>query len=95
MATLITPSGTLKVVQPKNGSTVFTAAEIHDLIEGYLECVYLSDGRLMWINEDGKRQGLAPNMVATFVALNRLQRGDVIVGNAVITTRSEAGEEEL
>ncbi|MGB8344715.1 MAG: DUF3846 domain-containing protein, partial [Ktedonobacteraceae bacterium] len=63
------------------------------LVDGYLECVYLRDGRIMWINEEGKLQGLQPNMIATFLALKVLQRGDLIVGNAVITSLAEAGEE--
>ena len=91
MATCLSPSGEIRTISPQNGAT-FTADELHTLVEGYLECVYLHDGRIMWINEEGKLRGLPPNMAATFMALDVLQRGDVIVGNAVITTLAEAGE---
>lgn len=92
MATFITPAGEIRKISPQNGTT-FTADELHALVEGYLECVYLPDGRIMWINEEGKLQGLPLNMVATFLALDALQRGDVIVGNAVITSTVEVGED--
>ncbi len=92
MATLITPEGKISTITPKNG-LAFTTDELHSLVDGYLECVYLSNGRLMWIDEEGKLKDKRPNMVATFIALDVLMPGDVIVGNAVITTLSEAGEE--
>ena len=64
MATLITPSGKITAVTPKDGTTSFTANEIHALVDGDLECVRLRDGRIMWIDEEGKaRSGKQPNMV--------------------------------
>jgi len=93
MAILISPTGKMSKISPQNG-TVFTSDELHTLVDGYLECVYLPDGRLMWINEEGKLKGKQPNMVATFLALKVLQHGDLIVGPAVITTLREIGEEE-
>jgi len=93
MAILISPAGKMNKISPQNG-TAFTADELHILVDGYLECVYLPDGRLMWIDEEGKLKGKQPNMVATFLALEVLQRGDLIVGPAVITTLRETGEEE-
>lgn len=92
MATLITPTGNITTVTPTNGVS-FSANEIHELVDGSLECVRLRDGRLMWVDEEGKVKGKPANLVATMLALDILQRGDVIVGNAVITTLAEAGEE--
>ncbi len=91
MATLITPSGKVEAITPRNGAT-FSADEMHELVDGYLECLRLRDGRIMWFDEEGKLKRKPPNMVATFIALDVLQRGDVIVGNAVITTLAEAGK---
>jgi hypothetical protein len=93
MATLITPSGKLEAITPTNGVT-FTGDELHDLVDGFLECVYLSDSLILWIDEEGKLHGKQPNMVATLLALDVLQHDDVIVGTAVLTTRIEAGEDE-
>jgi drug/metabolite transporter superfamily protein YnfA len=91
MATLITASGKVEAITLRNGAT-FSADEIHELVGGYLECVRLRDGRIMWFDEEGKLKGKPPNMVATFIALDALARDDVIVGHAVITTLAEAGE---
>jgi hypothetical protein len=93
MAIRIVPSGAITTITPNNG-TIFTANEIHTLVDGYLECLVLPDGRLMWIDEEGKLKRKLPNLVATFMALDVLQRGDVIVGDAVMTTRAEAGEDD-
>jgi hypothetical protein len=93
MATLIHASGKIEAITPNNG-TVFSGTEIHTLVDGLLECLVLPDGRLMWIDEEGKLKGRLPNLVATFMALEVLQHGDVIVGDAVITTRAEAGEDD-
>jgi hypothetical protein len=93
MATLIHPSGKIEAIMPTNGNA-FTANEIHALVDGYLECLTLPDGRLMWLDEEGKLKEKVLNLVATFLALDVLQHGDTIVGTAVITTRAEAGEAE-
>ena len=92
LATLIYPTGKITAVTRDNG-TAFTATEIHALVDASLVCVCLRDGRIMWIDDEGKLKGKQPNMGATFLALDVLQSGDVIVGNAVITTLAEAGEE--
>lgn len=91
MALLITPDGRMRTVSPQNG-TAFTAAEIQALVEGWLECVHLRDGRLMWVNEEGKLRRLPQNPLATMLARSVLYPGDVIVGPAVVMTRQEAGE---
>lgn len=91
MAILLTPSGTVKAIIPTNGVN-FSGDELHRLVDGYLECLRLRDGRLMWFDDEGKVKGKPVNLVATLLALAVLQRGDVIVGNAVITTLAEAGE---
>jgi len=91
MALLITPDGKTCAVSPKNGSA-FTAAEIQALVEGWLEYVRLRDGRLMWINEEGKLRRLPHNPLATMLARSALRPGDSIVGPVVVTTRQEAGE---
>jgi hypothetical protein len=93
MATLIHPSGKIEAITPTNG-TPFTAHEIHTLVDGLLECLALPDGRLMWIDEEGKLKRKLTNVVATLMALDVLLHGDVIVGDAVITTRAEAGEDD-
>lgn len=91
MAIRITPSGKIEAITPTNG-TAFSASEIYEQVGGYLECLRLRDGRIMWFDEEGKLKGKPANMVATFLILDVLSRGDLIVGTAVLTSLAEAGE---
>ena len=70
----------------------FTTEELGALVEGWLDCVHLPHGRLLWINTEGKQHGLPSNPLATILARSRLQPGDYIAGPAVVITRQEAGE---
>ena len=92
MALLIPADGEPREVAPANGPT-FTLAELQGFVGGYIEAVYLADGRVMFVNEDGKREQLPINHRATIEAVAdgaRLRPGDVIVGNAIVCTRAEA-----
>ena len=91
MALLIAPSGSVRQVFPTQGPC-FTTEELGALVEGWLGCVRLPHGRLMWLNEEGKQRGLPSNPLATILAKSRLQPGDYIAGPAVVMTRREAGE---
>ncbi|OEV28682.1 hypothetical protein AN220_00700 [Streptomyces nanshensis] len=73
-------------------------AAIRDILGGWLELLTLSTVPHlgMYINEDGKDQRLPENIRATAVAeLYRpgFSRGDSIVGNAVIVSADDMGEE--
>jgi hypothetical protein len=92
MALLITPNGSVSEIHPAYGAASFTTSELHALVGGWLECVHLPDGRLMWVNEEGKLRGLPSNALATLLARAVLQPSDYIAGTAVVTTRQEAGE---
>lgn len=94
MAQLIKAYGTTgQTVLPADG-TVFTLEELQKIVGGYIEALYLRDGRLMFVNEDGKRLGLPPNPLADIIAHQQtgIADNDFIVGNVVICTRAEAGE---
>ncbi len=92
MAQLITPSGSVREIHPEYGAACFTTSELHALVDGWLECVHLPDGRLMWINEEGKLRGMPSNPLATLLARSVLQPSNYVAGPAVVTTRQEAGE---
>jgi hypothetical protein len=53
-------------------------------VGGYIEPVRLGDGRIMYVNEEGRLVGLPANEKATQLA------GQLIVGNAVILTEEES-----
>lgn len=94
MATWIKATGGIETVTPANGKE-FTLAELQKMVGGYIEEFYLrneSGQPIMFLNEDGKRLELPPNLNATEIASeNGLFVGDIVVGDVVITTRAEAG----
>ena len=93
MALLIPARGLPGEVTPAPDGRAFTLAELQGFVGGYIEALYLDDGRVMFLNEDGKRLQLPVNDAATTMMRRRLQSGDVIVGNVIVCTRREAGEE--
>jgi len=89
MATLIANDGTVTEVFPKN--TWFSLEEMHSLLAcSKLEAVHLRDGRIMWIDEEGKFKPHQVNIEATLL----LQKaggipGDYVAGIALITEKNE------
>ncbi len=80
----INPKGEITEISPSNGEA-FHLTEIQTHVEGYIEIVYLTDKRIMVVNEEGKF-GKAYNDFATAICNlhNAIGRGDFICGNAVI-----------
>ena len=71
--------GEIIPILPKN-KKVFSLKELQDIVGGYIEIVYLNDGRIMVVNEEGKINGLDYNLQGTLA-----YRKDVIVGNVLVT----------
>jgi hypothetical protein len=93
MALLIpTHRGPYEVV-PAHGRRSFTLAEMQHYVGGHLEALRLPDGRIAWCNEDGKHLQLPVNETATGMLLLVLQPWDQLVGDVIITTPEEAGED--
>ncbi len=92
MATLIRAGGGPEDVQPADGHA-FTLPELQQIVGGYIEVVRAADGRLMFLNEDGKRLNLPWNGFATFLVRGLIGDDDYIVGDVVLCTRTEAGED--
>jgi hypothetical protein len=73
MALILYTDGTSKEVHPANGDH-FEIEELMQIVEGQLEMIPLTDGRIMTFNEDGGpdaesgRAGLPPNEQATVLA---------------------------
>lgn len=58
------------------------------VVGGYIEAVRVDDSITIWVNEEGKLQGLAPN----FMLLDSSNRAyDLIAGNVIITGTDEEG----
>lgn len=90
MGMVIFPDGTTKDHLPKDGH-IFRLKELQDIVGGYIELVVTRDGRDMYINEEGKLNGLEQNPAAT--ALVELFAGDYIVGTVIVFTAEETAEQ--
>ena len=82
-------------VSPASGKA-FTLVELNRMVGGYLEALNLDDGRIMWVNEEGKLHGLPLNPVADRIAHSQtgIAPWDRVVGDVVIATPEESGDGE-
>lgn len=79
-------NGEIITTTPKNG-TDFQLEELQAIVGGWIEIVYLLDGRIIVVNEDGKCNGLPINENATKLLLE--QGGwDCIVGDVLVCDAS-------
>ena len=88
MALLLNIDGSQETVEPKK-PPYFTLRELQVLVGGLIEVVYLPDGKLLILNEEGKLDGLAYNEQATLRASECLWPGDYIAGIAVVVSMQE------
>lgn len=68
MGIILYPDGTQKETHPRNGHD-FSLDELHAIVDGYIEVIPARDGRLIVLNEDGKRLRLPRNEQATQLAM--------------------------
>ena len=94
MAFIINTDGNISEVEiPKENSLEF----LQKCVGGFIQIVYLKDGDIMYINEEGKLMGLPRNNIATKMYLDANPgaiTGDYIVGNTIVLSREECLEEE-
>jgi hypothetical protein len=86
IATVYRADGTTENIRPENGEK-FSLAELQHAVGGYIEHVRMAPGNghaMMWINEDGKQQGLPRNAQAS--TLLHPSYHDEVVGNAVVVS---------
>lgn len=88
MAKILFTNGAEVIVSPKNG-TDFSLAEMQAVVGGYIEVVFLDNGEIMVVNEEGKLNGLPYNVAATDYMKANSRYDDFIVGNALVCKRSE------
>jgi hypothetical protein len=80
-------------VLPANGKD-FTLEELQALVGGWIEYLYLPDGRILVINEEGKMMAMKYNCSASIYGVQAgIAHDDFVVGDAVLCSSIEAGEE--
>lgn len=84
MAELIYPNGVQFTVTPLDESRKkLTLIELQALVGGYIEYVKTVDGRVMYVDEDGRMKKLPANPVAACLT------NQPIVGTALVREREE------
>lgn len=96
MAKIIKTTGEVIEVSPKNGKT-FELEEMQAIVEykvdgrsyHYIEVVYLPDGKLMVVNEEGKLIGAPINSIATDIFVQAFGSFDMVVGDVLVCDYNE------
>lgn len=89
MATLIQTNGKRRMVQPANG-TDFSLEEVYRLLNiERVEMVYLADGRIMLLDEEGKLTGAAFNQSASLLYGRGRIAYDTIAGDVLVCKETE------
>lgn len=84
MAEFITITGEKTIVENPSYD------QMREFLSGYLEHITLSDGRGMYLNEDGKAMGLPQNDIGTFLGtLAGIAPDDHVVGNIIVFSVEE------
>lgn len=90
-AKILRTDNTVVEVKPKNG-TDFSYEELTAIVGGYIEIINAKgkNEMLLVCNEEGKLNGLPPNVLATkILAESGGMPGDVVVGNCLLCLASQ------
>lgn len=86
-AYLIKTDGEVIPVSPKN-QVDFSLEELQSFVGGLIELIYLGDGRIMVVNEEGKINDLDLNKNASILYLQTTNQIEIIVGDVLVTPRN-------
>lgn len=80
-------SGPVKFVTPVQvlDLTEDSLSKMQAVVDGYVQCVDLTEQVSLWCNEEGKMNGLPVNRVGTSMWIEQYGETDIIVGNIVLT----------
>jgi hypothetical protein len=85
MATLFKTDGTVQEIKPKKGQ--FSLEELQGFVGGYIEGVFITEDTMLFLNEEGKLNGLPFNPGATQLWESTFGAGtDYIVGDAILVS---------
>lgn len=93
-ALVLTTDNTVEVEQDTDEFVSY--ATLSRAVGGMIEAVTLPNGLTLWVNEEGKMDGLPVNDYATRLFASAFGAGiDIIVGNAIITGGADDDGETL
>lgn len=82
-ATVYKTDGSSYPVKPNNGKS-FSLEELQKIVGGFIENIYLNDGSVMVVNEEGKIYALELNKEATRILRYNFKTNDFVVGDVII-----------
>lgn len=85
MATLYHTDGSVEQVRPPMNRKYFTLEQVRQLVNGKAVDVVLSDGRRIWVDQDGYTKRLPLNAQATHLYRLSFVDAGPILGPALIT----------
>lgn len=88
MAKIIKANGETIEVEPRNGND-FKLEELKDIVNGYIEIVWLPMNKILVVNEDGKALDLPVNEAATKIYHDAFGFNDIIVGDVLLCNDSQ------
>ena len=93
-ALVLTTDNTIEVEQDTDEFVSY--ATLSRAVGGMIEAVTLPSGLTLWVNEEGKMNGLPVNEYATRLFASAFGAGiDIIVGNAIVTGGADDEGETL
>lgn len=87
MAKIYKTDGTVKTVEPKNG-TDFKLDELQEIVGGHIEVLYLNSSEILVCDEEGKLKNYPLNIEATRIVQEN-DISDYIVGDVLICKTGE------
>lgn len=95
MATIYKSDGSTEMLELRNLGDGDQLRALQNAVGGYIELIQLRDGCYLFVNEDGTRDDLPPNVAATRIVADRasirLPPGGLLLGNAVLCEPDEVG----
>ena len=88
MAQIIKTNGERVETSPKNGKD-FKLEELQEIVNGWIEIVWLPNDMVLIVNEDGKPLDLPINQEATKIYQDAFGFNDVIVGDALLCNTNQ------
>jgi hypothetical protein len=58
---------------------------LYEAVNGLVELVTINENVDMWLNEEGKINGLEPNIIASLIYNKVFPNFDIVMGNVIIT----------
>lgn len=92
-ALVLTTHNTVEIEQ--DNEEFVSYATLSRAVGGFIEAVNLPNGLTLWVNEEGKLDGLPVNEYATRLFVSAFGAVDVIVGNAIVTGGADDDGETL